>query len=79
MDTLEGKINKFTATVEYLKDAPPNEETQQIKKRVSDIRDLMIKADVLMETGRNPSFIFDRIEQLLDTIRIPNKKDNGKT
>jgi hypothetical protein len=74
MNTLEDNITRFVRAVEGVKDAPPNQETQEIKKKLSDIRDLMIKADVAMDTGRNPSYLFDRIEQILDNIDNINQK-----
>lgn len=75
MKPLVENVVRFLQVTEKVKGAPLNQKTQEIKRRLSDIRDLMIKADVLMDTGKNPSYIFDQIEQLLDSIdEIPNKE-----
>lgn len=71
MRTLDEKIRYFA---EKAKDGVPNEDTQAIKKRLSDIRDLLIKADVAVAKGRNPSFLYDRIEEKLDEIDNLNHK-----
>ena len=68
MSGLEDNMTKFVRIAEEVKNRPPSEVTMQIKKRVEWIRDLMIKADVLIGKGKGPSYILNRIDLMLDEI-----------
>lgn len=71
MWNLENKIKEWQ---EKTKELPAGDELAEIKRRVSDIRDLMIKAEVAGLKGKSPEKYFIRISHLLS-----NLENHGKT
>lgn len=67
---MRAEIDKNMERLEALKGKektlPPGDIAARVRKRIDDINTLMIKADAMSARGRNPSFVLDRIENLMD-------------
>jgi Ni,Fe-hydrogenase maturation factor len=68
MRTHSEQLNRFSDLSESLHDMPPNEITQRIRKKISDIKDLIIKVDVACEKDKDLPHLYDRIDTVLDEV-----------
>ena len=71
--TLEEKIAQLEALAEKERELPAGDEAANVRKRISDIRGLIIKADGAMQSNHSPEKYFAIIDNIFEDLEHGEK------